>query len=120
MANVVVLRGVLSRPPVERVLPSGDRIVTLEVTTRRDGESRAETAPVAWPGAPGSVLTLDAGAEVVVIGHVARRFFRAGGGTQSRTEVVAHGVYPGGRSKRLAAALGTAAEEVLAATQPAG
>ncbi len=34
-------------------------------------------------------VTVVAGTEVVVAGHVQRRFFRAGGSTQSRTEVVA-------------------------------
>ena len=41
---------------------------------------------------PAAVRRLDAGHEVIVVGHVRRRFFRSGGATQSRTEVVAEGL----------------------------
>jgi single-strand DNA-binding protein len=43
---------------------------------------------------------------VLVVGHVRRRFFRAGGATQSRTEIVAHKVVRSTRVK--------AAEQLLA------
>jgi single-strand DNA-binding protein len=85
--NVVVLRGVLSSPPRVRELPSGDALTLLEVTTR--GAAEASTAPVVVPEADATIAALDTGAEVVVVGRVARRYFRAGGVTQSRTEVVA-------------------------------
>jgi single-strand DNA-binding protein len=88
--NVVVLQGVLSRPAEWRELPSGDTLVAYEVTTR-DAEGRARTVPVAWPSGPARAL-LDQGTEVVVTGMVQRRYFRAGGSTQSRTEVVASAV----------------------------
>ena len=88
--NVVVLQGVLSRAAEWRALPSGDTLVAYEVTTR-DAEGRARTVPVAWPGGPAEAL-LDQGTEVVVAGVVQRRYFRAAGATQSRTEVVASGV----------------------------
>jgi single-strand DNA-binding protein len=88
--NVVVLRGVLSSPPRVRELPSGDTLTLLEVTTR--GTSEASTAPVVVTGTDDRVAALDAGTEVVVVGRVARRYFRAGGVTQSRTEVVAEQV----------------------------
>jgi hypothetical protein len=55
MVNVVVLQGRLSRPPARRVLPSGDELVNLEVTTER-AEGPAESVPVVWPGAPGQVV----------------------------------------------------------------
>jgi single-strand DNA-binding protein len=42
---------------------------------------------------------------VVVTGRVRRRFFRAGGYTQSRTEVVADAVVPTRRRKRVDAVL---------------
>ena len=58
MTNVVVLCGRLTRPAALRSLPSGDQLVALEVSIRREGE-RAETAPVVWPGAPASAATLD-------------------------------------------------------------
>ena len=88
--NVVVLRGVLSSPPRVRELPSGDSLTLLEITTR--GAAEASTAPIVVPGADETVAALDAGTEVVVVGRVTRRYFRAGGVTQSRTEVVAEQV----------------------------
>lgn len=120
MLNVVALRGCLSRPAEERILPnSGDRVVGLDLTVRRQGAERADSVPVVWHDPPATAVTLDAGDEVVVVGHVARRFFRAGGSTQSRTEVVAHAVVPVRSAKKVDAALADAAAE-LAAALPAG
>ena len=101
--NVVTLLGRLSRPPEERMLPSGDRLVQLDLTITRPGE-RAESVPVVCFGAPAGVVGLDVDDEVFVLGRVRRRFFRAGGATQSRTEVVADQVIPSRQVKRVAAA----------------
>ena len=87
--NVVVLRGVLSRDAIIRVLPSGDALMSYEVTTRSEGGP--STVPVS---ASGTAPELEAGTEVVVVGQVKRRYFRANGTTQSRTEVVAEAVVP--------------------------
>jgi single-strand DNA-binding protein len=109
--NVVVLRGCLARPAEERALPSGDRLVGFEVTV--DGpEGRRETVPVVWLGAPTSASGYDTGAEVVVVGRIRRRFFRANGATASRTEVVAEVVLPAGHGKRVLTALREAAARV--------
>lgn len=105
--NVVVVRGRLSRPAVEKVLASGNRLVALEVTVPRPGE-RADTVPVVWIDAPPAVALLDAGEEVLVVGRVRRRFFRAGGGTASRTEVAAERVVPTAHTRRVASALAAA------------
>jgi single-strand DNA-binding protein len=94
--NVAVLSGTLSRAPEVRVLPSGDRLVGYEVTVRSADGGVAETVPVAWLDAPISAARFVAGAEVVVVGRVRRRFFKAGGGTGSRTEVVAASVLKAG------------------------
>lgn len=102
--NVVILRGSLSSAPTSRTLPSGDTLVTFEVTTRPP-EGRAETVPVAWPDAPRRAATLPPGAEVVVTGRVRRRFFRAGGVTASRTEVLADAVLPTRQGVRVDAAV---------------
>ena len=102
--NIVVLQGSLSRPAQTRSLPSGDRLVALEVTIPRAGD-RAESVPVVWLEAPASAAELDVGEKVVVVGRVRRRYFRAGGVTQSRTEVVADTVVPARRSKRARAAV---------------
>ena len=107
MTNVVVLRGRLTRPAALRSLPSGDQLVALEVSIQREGE-RADTAPVVWPDAPAAATALDVDQEVLVVGRVRRRFFRAGGSTQSRTEVVADAVVPATQTRRAKAALAKA------------
>lgn len=99
--NIVILNGVLSSVPRRTELPSGDVRWSLEVTTPVGvvsgvPDGRASSVPVAWQGelASGPSCTGDpngwcAGTELVVVGTVRRRFYRAGGVTQSRTEVVA-------------------------------
>lgn len=112
--NVVVAVGRLTRPAELRVLPSGDRLVTMELTVARD-EGRAESLPISWFGAPARAADLDVDEEVLVVGRVRRRFFRAGGVTQSRTEVVADEVVPTRLAKRAAAALERACDQLEAA-----
>ena len=102
--NVVTLRGRLSRPAEERTLPSGDRLVQLELTVARPGD-KAESVPVVCFDAPATVAGLDVDEEVVILGRVRRRFFRTGGGTQSRTEVVADQVVNARHSKKVATAI---------------
>lgn len=104
--NVVAIRGHLSRPAEERTLPAGGaRLIGLDLIVRRAGAERADSVPVAWYDPPAESITLDTGDEVVVVGHVARRFFRAGGSTQSRTEVVASKIILVRKAKKVAAAL---------------
>jgi len=86
-SNLVVLAGTLSGPVRRRTLPSGEEVVEFDVVTR-DVIGRG-AAPVVWLSPGRLAETLDAGSAVVVVGVVRRRFFRAGGVTQSRTEVVA-------------------------------
>jgi single-strand DNA-binding protein len=107
MTNLVVLVGRLARPAEQRELPSGDRLVAYEVTVARPG-ARAEGVPVVWLGAPTSAADHDVDDVVLVIGRVRRRFFRAAGVTQSRTEVVADVVVPTRLAKRARAALAAA------------
>lgn len=111
--NIVVLKGRLSRPAEERVLPTdGTRLLGLDLTIKRADAERAESVPVVWHDAPAAASNLDTGDEVVVVGHVGRRFFRAGGSTQSRTEVVARVVVPSGSKKRVRAAVTEAIAEL--------
>jgi single-strand DNA-binding protein len=64
------------------------------------------SAPVAWPDpSDAAARVLSVGAEFLVVGSVRRRFFRVGGATQSRTEVVAERVVPLRRRKQVTAAL---------------
>ncbi len=86
--NLSIVVGVLSRAPELRTLPSGDQLIALEVTVRPEA-APAESVPIVWPGTHGAALAWTTGDEVLVVGRVRRRFFRAGGATQSRTEVVA-------------------------------
>ena len=107
--NLAVLVGVLSRDAEVRTLPSGDHLVALELTIRPpDGPT--DTVPVAWHRAPDEAAAWEAGEELLVTGRVRRRYFRAGGATHSRTEVVAERVVPTRRAatvtRTLEAALG--------------
>jgi single-strand DNA-binding protein len=118
MINLVVLGGVLARPAQDVELPSGSRLLSLEVTVRRE-EGPAEPVPVAWFDPPAWATALDAGAGVVVSGRVRRRFFRAGGVTQSRTEVVASKVVRSSATSRVAALLADAMAALDQAARPA-
>jgi single-strand DNA-binding protein len=60
---------------------------------------------VVWFDAPASAGDYDVDEKVVVVGRVRRRFFQAGGTTQSRTEVVAEAVVPARQAKRAQAAV---------------
>lgn len=111
--NLSVLAGSLSRPPAVRSLPSGDRLVALEVTVRSD-DLPADTVPVAWFDAPDAALAWEASQEVVVVGRVRRRFFRAGASTVSRTEVVASTVLAASRRAGARKAVRAALERVEA------
>lgn len=89
--NVVVVEGVVARAPQARVSATGGRSIAFEVTSRRAGE-QADAVPVVWIDPPARSTVVQEGASVVVLGRVRRRWFRAGGGTQSRTEVLADDV----------------------------
>jgi single-stranded DNA-binding protein len=109
--NVCVIRGVLARGPEARELRSGALVAELDVTVAAHGERQTETVPVVLFEPPDAVLRLGAGDAVAVVGRVRRRFFRnSGGGTTSRTEVVADKVF-GPRQRRAAVA---AVSDVLA------
>ncbi len=101
--NLAVVCGALSSDPVVRELPSGDVVHTYEVTVRSP-DGPADTIPVARFGGRRQP-SLRAGDEVVVTGRVRRRFFRAGGTTASRTEVVADAVIPARQQSRARAAV---------------
>lgn len=100
--NVVVICGVLSSDPVARVLPSGSTLVSLEVSTVVD-DARV-SVPVAWFDPP-ALPDWGAGDVLMVRGHVRRRFFHTGAGTQSRTELVAAEVVSATHRRGVAALL---------------
>ena len=91
--NEVRLVGRLSRPPEERVLPSGDTVWTFRVVVDRPrgGQSRQSVDALecaAWsPRTRRSVSRWAEGDVVEVTGALRRRFFRTGAGAASRVEV---------------------------------
>ena len=108
--NLVVLRGALVNEPTARELPSGSVVVQFDVTTRDD--AGAQSVPVAWFDPPAGGLAAATGEELVVVGSVRRRFFRTGGVTQSRTEVVARSIVKASRRRSVERAVGAAVEAI--------
>jgi len=116
LSNLAVIRGTVPSEPQTRDLPAGGVVVQFDVTTRieTNGRETNVSVPIAWNDpTPAQLGILVAGAELVVVGTVRRRFFRVGGATQSRTEVVADAVIPARRHKGVAAALRDAANRLL-------
>lgn len=101
--NLAVVRGEVSSQPDVRVLPSETVLVQLQVTTRLESETLS--TPIAVWNPPGWVEELEPGAEIVVVGRVRRRFFRAAGATASRVELEADVVARAGDRRRVRAAL---------------
>ena len=111
--NVVLLQGVLSSDPRLQELPSGSVLMRGEVTSDNEGEKL--TVPVTWFDPPRSMRQLVAQTEVVVLGVVRRRFFRAGAHVQSATEVVASAAATARQAKTARRLVERAANLVLAA-----
>ncbi len=100
--NIVILSGRLSSDPRRAELPSGTVRWNLEVSCP-DSAGRLVGVPVMWEGEVPDTWAADTA--IVVTGSVRRRFFRSGGATQSRTEVVAIGVVEVTRRRSEQAAL---------------
>jgi single-strand DNA-binding protein len=111
--NVAALIGTLSSDPANKTLPSGDTVLSYEVTCRVQGRE-VDSVPVSWMNAPKRTPAVAKGDRVIVVGHARRRFFRAGGATASRTEIVATRVARITSSSRSATALAlrAAADEI--------
>lgn len=87
--NIVLIRGVLARPVELRDLRSGDLVADFEVTTPGVSPSYvADSVPCVWFSPPAWIADMKPDTGLLVLGRVRRRFFRASGFTQSRTEVV--------------------------------
>jgi single-strand DNA-binding protein len=102
--NLAVVRGCCSSAPEVRVLPSGRVLAVLQVTAR-PASGAAVSVPVAAWDPPAWVERLDTGDEVVVVGRVRRRFYRAGAQAAARVEVEADLLARGGDRRRVDAAL---------------
>ena len=119
--NLSVIVGRLSRPLEQRILPSGETATTFDVMVRAPvpfdrspGEPsiRTESIPVTWFCSNDKELSLEPGDDVLVVGSVRRRFFRQGGITQSRTDVVATVVVAARRRAAVRRALAAAASQL--------
>jgi len=95
--NLALVKGVLAGTPKKTELASGSIVWNYDLTTNGVGGQRC-SVPVAWvdPSRPSS---LKVGDEVVAVGCIRRRFFRAGGATQSRTELLAEVVARSGSAR---------------------
>jgi single-strand DNA-binding protein len=88
--NVVVLAGRVSDVPEVRSLPSGDQVARFRLQVPEAGKRVLPLPISAWDRlARKGCERLTKGDEVLVRGHLVRRFFRDGGGGRSVTEVVA-------------------------------
>jgi single-strand DNA-binding protein len=109
--NLAVLVGTVAADPVARDLPSGSTVLSFDVCC--DVDSGRLSVNVAWADPPPrGAAGLRAGVDVVVVGSVRRRFFRVGGATQSRTEVVVERLVRASNGRAAAAALAVAAETI--------
>ena len=118
LTNLAIIRGTVPNDTHSRDLPGGGVVVQFDVATRivTGDRETSVSVPVAWNDPTAAQLAaIVAGAEVVVIGTVRRRFFRVGGATQSRTEVIADTVIPTRRAKQVSGALRDAADRLSAA-----
>jgi single-strand DNA-binding protein len=84
--NIAVLRGVLATGVRISELPAGSVVYNFDV--RAGGVDGPHVVPIAWRD-PVRPPRLARGDDVVVVGSVRRRWFRAGGASQSRTELLA-------------------------------
>jgi len=94
--NAVSLAGRVSSTPIERELPSGDRVVTFRlVVAREQSPMTAKSKQVsdwvdcaAWGGrVRRSVASWQVDDRVEIEGALRRRFFKDGGGASTRLEV---------------------------------
>ncbi len=108
--NVVVLRGTITTLPNLRELSSGSVVeATLVTHTLVGGLVVREPVPLVWDPEVSSVALLD---RVIVRGRVRQRFFRSGGVTASRTEVVVTEIVPVTRRKTVRISVSRAAAEL--------
>jgi single-strand DNA-binding protein len=94
--NVVSLAGRVSSTPVERELPSGDKVVTFRMVMAREQTAMTTKSKqvsdwvdcAAWASrVRRSVGTWQVDDHVEVEGALRRRFFKDGGGASSRVEI---------------------------------
>ncbi len=119
MLNLAVVVGNLAKPAQVRALPSGLWLAYFDLQVRRADRS-LETVPVVLFDAPAQVPEWPRGQELLAAGRVRRRFFCAGGATQSRTELVADRVLPLALEEGVRTALAYAEGAIAAALGEVG
>ena len=89
--NDVLLRGRVSAQAVEKLLPSGDKVVEFRLIVRRDKREGVDTLDIAAWNAKSrrTALTLSADEWIEISGAIHRRFWRGAGGLASRWQVEA-------------------------------
>lgn len=95
--NVALVRGHLVAQPLVRVIDRHQRATTFDVATVVNG--RRMVVPVVALNI--DLPVIKTGDEVVAVGHVRRRFFRAGARTQSVTELCAEVIVPAKRASKV-------------------
>ncbi|HEY7661066.1 MAG TPA: single-stranded DNA-binding protein [Actinomycetota bacterium] len=92
--NVVVLAGTVSSDPVQRRMPSGDEVTELRLSVPEAGRRLLPLPVAVWHRDVGAdaLSGLAKGDDVLVYGHLVRRFYRSGAGARSLTEVIASGL----------------------------
>jgi single-strand DNA-binding protein len=92
--NVVVLAGTVAADPVERQMPSGDAVTEIRLSVPETGKRLLPLPVAVWHKTVGKRAAKDIakGDDVLVMGQLARRFYRSGAGARSLTEVVATGI----------------------------
>jgi len=114
--NIVLIEGTLLDAPAPATLADGRQVLTGTVTVRDGDVGGAESVPFSWFDPPARASGLGAGERVALVGRVRRRFFRTGGVTASRTDVVVEHLVRAGHRRRLRARLDRAVAE-LAGTE---
>ena len=109
--NVVVVEGTVGSAVDRRELASGTQVWAFAVSAPL-GDGHTHAVPVAWNDPPD--IELEEGVDIAVLGTVRRRFFRSGGQTVSRTEVLAEAVVVGADRRRRNALLTKAAARLQA------
>lgn len=89
--NDLLLRGRVSAPAVEKVLPSGDKVVEFRLIVSREDGTGVDTLDIAsWSAASRrSGLSLKAQEWIELSGSIHRRFWQSPTGVASRWQVVA-------------------------------
>jgi len=103
--NLALVVGELATDPEFRVLPGGTELLSFSVTVRQPGEATT-SVPLTWFDPPGRTRRWKVGAQIVAVGRVVRRFYKAGATTGSRTDVVVHQAEASTRKARARAVLG--------------